>query len=148
MRSIPELTEAVHARGGKITPQRLLIYRILERNDTHPTAEAVYERVRDVMPMVSLTTVYKTLNELVTMGELKRFDVGGVAHFDPNTGPHGEAVCLRCRRIVDVPQGLPPQAGALDGFHVTSTALTFYGYCGGCSAIRDEPIGDEETVRG
>jgi Fe2+ or Zn2+ uptake regulation protein len=108
---------------------------MLEGNTQHPTAEAIHERVREVMPTVSLTTVYKTLNELVHAGELKRFDVDGVSHFDPNTAPHGEAVCLRCGLIVDVDHAAPNAAAEGKGFQVRSAALTFYGYCRECAAM-------------
>lgn len=146
MRSISELAEAIHARGGKVTCQRLLIYEMLEGNTDHPTAEAVYERVRRVMPVVSLTTVYKTLNELVSIGELTRFEVNGVSHFDPNTDPHGEAVCLSCGRIVDVIYEVPLSAAEVEGFRVTSAALTFYGYCQQCRAT-GSGIETKDTVK-
>lgn len=135
MRSVREVSELVHARGGKLTPQRLLIYQMLEGNTQHPTAEAIHERVRVVMPTVSLTTVYKTLNELVHAGELKRFDVDGVSHFDPNMEPHGEAVCMHCGVIVDVDHEVPFAAAEGKGFQVRSAALTFYGYCPECTTI-------------
>jgi len=109
-----------------------MMYRMLEADTSHPTAEAIHERLREVMPTVSLTTVYKTLNDLAAAGELKRFDAGGVAHYDPDTSPHGEAVCLKCGKISDVPCAVPDPAGAFDGFQVTHASLTFLGYCQTC----------------
>lgn len=132
MRSIPELIQAIHERGGKVTPQRLMIYQALEANKTHPTAEAIYERIRETMPTVSLTTVYKTLNELVALGELRRFDVNGVSHFDPTTEPHAEVVCLLCDRIEDVEFASVPALPAVPGFEVVGQTQTFYGYCADC----------------
>lgn len=132
MRAIPDLISQIHARGGKVTPQRLLIYRLLERNPSHPTAEMIFDRVREVLPTVSLTTVYKTLNELVAIGELRRFDVNGVSHFDPNIEPHAEAVCLRCGAIVDVFSARPAQTPTVPGFRIVGQSQTLYGYCEGC----------------
>ncbi len=88
--------------------------------------------------MVSLTTVYKALNELAAAGEVKRFDVGGVSHFDPNTDPHAEAVCLLCGRIRDVEATVPDEDVRIDGFRVSSVATLFYGYCSDCAARRIE----------
>jgi Fe2+ or Zn2+ uptake regulation protein len=136
MRSIQELIETIHERGGKVTPQRLMIYQALEANKTHPTAEAIYERIRETMPTVSLTTVYKTLNELVALGELRRFDVNGVSHFDPTTDPHAEVVCLLCDRIEDVDFASTPALPNVPGFEVVGQTQTFYGYCADCRQSR------------
>jgi len=119
-----------------MTPQRLAIYQTLQGDTSHPTAEAVYARVRHVLPTVSLTTVYQTLNQLVAVGELKRFDVDGVTHFDPDTAPHAEAVCMDCHAIVDVQEKVPQKVDAVSGFEVLTSSLTFYGYCRQCSEER------------
>src|SRR5579884_1384387 len=132
MRTIPELIEKIHARGGKVTPQRLAIYQALEADTTHPTAEAIYERIRESMPTVSLATVYKTLNELVSIGELRRFDIHGTSHFDTRTDQHAEAVCLRCNAIVDVAAPGTPPAVAVPGFQIVGQTQTLYGYCDQC----------------
>ncbi len=108
---------------------------------SHPTAEAVYDRARAILPTISLTTVYKTLNELVAAGELKRFDVAGVTHFDPDTTPHAEAVCIACQAVVDVPGVVPDASDVGSGFEVIRTAVTFYGYCGPCAARRLDEAG-------
>lgn len=132
MHSIQQLIQAIHERGGKVTPQRLAIYQALEDDTTHPTAEAIYERIRETMPTVSLTTVYKTLNELVAIGELRRFDIDGVSHFDPRTDPHAEVVCLGCNVIVDVAYPGAPPAPPVPGFRIVGQTQTFYGYCEHC----------------
>jgi Fur family peroxide stress response transcriptional regulator len=132
MHSIEQLIQAIHARGGKVTPQRLAIYQALEGDTTHPTAEAIYERICETMPTVSLTTVYKTLNELVAIGELRRFDIDGVSHFDPRTDPHAEVVCLTCNVILDVVSPGAPPAPPVPGFQIVGQTQTFYGYCSQC----------------
>lgn len=132
MRPIPELLQIIRNRGGKVTPQRLCIYQALEGDTTHPTAEAIYERIRETMPTVSLATVYKTLNELVAIGELRRFDVHGVSHFDPRTDPHAEVVCLNCNVVVDVAYPGPTPTPPVPGFEIVGQTQTFYGYCQDC----------------
>jgi Fur family peroxide stress response transcriptional regulator len=133
MHPIPQLLQVIRERGGKITPQRLAIYEALETTDgSHPTAEAIYERIRAAMPTVSLATVYKTLNELVALGELRRFDINGVSHFDARTDPHAEVVCLNCDIIMDVASPGTPPAPAIPGFEIIGQTQTFYGYCSQC----------------
>jgi Fur family transcriptional regulator, peroxide stress response regulator len=132
VRTVAQVMDLVRQAGGKVTPQRLIIYQVLQGDRSHPTAEAVYDRVRAILPTVSLTTVYKTLNQLVVAGELKRFDVDGVTHFDPDTSPHSEAVCMGCHSIVDVPEPVPAIAGSIAGFEVIISVHTLYGYCEPC----------------
>lgn len=132
MRTVAELVDVIHARGGKITPQRLAIYQALEADTTHPTAEAVYERIREAMPTVSLATVYKTLNELVAIGELRRFDINGVSHFDTRTDTHAEVVCLSCDVIMDVESRNVAPTPPVPGFQIVGQTQTFYGYCTQC----------------
>ena len=132
MRTVAELVDVIHARGGKITPQRLAIYQALEADTTHPTAEAVYERIREAMPTVSLATVYKTLNELVAIGELRRFEINGVSHFDTRTDTHAEVVCLSCDVIMDVESRNVAPAPPVPGFQIVGQTQTFYGYCTQC----------------
>ena len=47
---------------------------------------------------VSLATVYNTLNELVSMGEVQQVEAGvGPTRYDPNTKDgHHYLVCLKC----------------------------------------------------
>ncbi len=134
MHTIDQLAEAIRRRGGKVTPQRLTIYEALADDQTHPSAEAIFERVRAKMPTVSLTTVYKTLNELVAIGEARRFDVSGVSHFDGRTDPHAEAVCLRCNSIQDVESTGVLAMPSVPGFDIVGHTQTFYGYCANCRA--------------
>lgn len=151
MRTDQELIDKIRGRGAKVTPQRLAIYRALEGDTTHPTAEAVYERVRASMPTTSLATVYKTLNEMVAGGELRRFEVRGVSHFDPHVDPHAEAVCLRCAHIVDVTPEVsgpgPASAPPVPGFQIVGQTLTYYGYCDRCAADR-APRGENDGGTG
>src|SRR5438309_828626 len=128
MRPITELLHQIRQRGGKVTPQRLAVYEVLAADTTHPTAEAIFDRVRAAMPMVSLATVYKTLNELASIGELQRFDINGVSHFDIRTDQHPHAVCLGCNIIADVESEGPPHTPRVPDFHIVGQTQTFYGY--------------------
>ncbi len=73
------------AQGRKVTAQRQCIFRVLQGDVTHPTAESVYAVARAEMETISLKTVYQTLNELAAMGEIAALDLGtGTTRFDPN----------------------------------------------------------------
>ena len=138
MRSPDELTELFRERGLRVTPQRQCIFRLLEGNERHPTAEWVYHQARSEMPTISLKTVYQTLNDLAAMGEIQALDVGtGSARFDPNLGHHHHLVCDGCGRTQDVDvdvSTLKLGRRQRQDFSVTSAEIVFRGVCSTCSA--------------
>lgn len=140
MQSAEELIAKVRERGGKVTAQRVLIYRELVGDTSHPTAEQLHARLREALPHLSLTTVYATLHDLVEAGEVRRFPAGdGEIHYDPDTRPHAELVCVGCGRIWDAPQpyGSERPPGEIDGFRVWTRTELFHGLCADCA--RTEP---------
>lgn len=137
MKSPAALTEAFRANGLKVTPQRQLLFRLMHENESHPTAEGLFQAATDLMPGISLRTVYQTLTDLVTMGELRSLDLGsGATRFDPNVDEHHHVVCDHCGEVRDVyvsgSEALSIQG--LDGFAVESTSILFNGVCPRCTA--------------
>src|ERR1700680_1049329 len=104
MKTPEELTELFRFTGRKVTAQRQGIFRALQGNVTHPSAESVYESVRAEMETISLKTVYQTLYELAELGELMTLDLGtGAVRFDPNVeDPHHHLVCRKCGKVRDL----------------------------------------------
>ena len=136
MRSIGDLIALAHQHGGKATAARVIIWRALADDRTHPTAEELYARLKPELPTLSLTTLYHALNELVEWGEIRRFDTGdGHIHFDPDTTPHAELVCLRCHSVIDAPPTaytavtLPQR---LAGYRIVTRSEQYFGYCPQC----------------
>jgi Fe2+ or Zn2+ uptake regulation protein len=136
VRTPAELTDAFRKQGFKITPQRQLLFRLLDGNATHPTAEALYNRACSEMPGISLRTVYQTLNDLAAMGELRHVSVGcGPGRFDPNTDDHHHVVCDRCGTVRDVYVDGANQLAieGLDGFDAVTPSIVFHGECADCA---------------
>jgi Fe2+ or Zn2+ uptake regulation protein len=138
VRSPDALTELFRGQGLKITPQRQCIFRALDGNEQHPSAEAIYDTVRSEMPAISLRTVYQTLNDLVSMGEIDSIDLGtGATRFDPNIGDHHHLVCDGCGAVVDVEIDVPASGIARPaeelGFEVARTEIVFRGRCVRCA---------------
>jgi Fe2+ or Zn2+ uptake regulation protein len=137
MQSPEALTDLFRAHGRKITAQRQCIFRALEGDVTHPSAERVHERVRREMPNVSLKTVYHTLNDLAELGAISVLDLGtGSARFDPNVETtHHHLVCGRCGKVRDLEADFPglhvPPRRA-KGFDVQSAEVIFRGLCDEC----------------
>ena len=135
--------------GLKLTPQRVAIVRLFAGNESHPTAQDLFERLRPSFPSMSFATVYNTLDTLARAGLAgivrlpgKR---GDAARFDPNTGPHHHAMCDRCGAVLDVAAGtLAPTSSAIDrvrrsapGFSVRAVERVYRGLCARC--VRGRP---------
>ena len=137
MRTPDELTELFRARGRKVTAQRQCIFRALQGDVTHPTAETVHARAVAEMETISLKTVYQTLNDLADLGAISVLDVGtGSTRFDPNVEiSHHHLVCRSCGKVRDLAAdfpGLTVSRRAAQGFAVDSAEVVFRGLCGDC----------------
>ena len=136
MRSPTELVQVFRDKQMKLTPQRQLLFNLLHENDSHPTAESLFEIASKQMPGISLRTIYQTLGELAEMGELQLVDLGnGATRFDPNMGEHQHFVCDSCGAIHDVDITSAPRlrAGSADGFAVEEIGVVFHGRCNRCN---------------
>jgi len=140
MKTAEELTQLFRDRGRKVTAQRQCIFRALQDDVTHPSADAVYARVRGQMETISLKTVYQTLNELAALGEVEALDLGtGTTRFDPNVElPHHHLVCSRCGKVRDLHVDfsyvtVPP--GSEEGFDLGSAEVVFRGTCADCGGL-------------
>ena len=150
VKSPEELTELFRARGRKVTAQRQCIFRVLQGDVTHPTAESVYAAARTEMPTISLKTVYQTLNELTSFGEVAALDLGtGMTRFDPNVeGVHHHLVCRSCGKVRDLHAALSRvtvPVGSDEGFEVGEAEVVFRGRCAECRRRRQS--GRERTDR-
>ncbi len=124
-------------QGRKVTPQRQCIFRVLQGDASHPTAESVHDAARAVMETISLKTVYQTLNELASMGEVAALDLGtGTTRFDPNVeSAHHHLVCRTCGKVRDLHAdytSVTVPAGSDEGFDVGEAEVVFRGTCGDC----------------
>jgi Fur family transcriptional regulator, peroxide stress response regulator len=91
------------AHGVRVTAQRLAVYRALAEDLSHPTADAIYRRLRGVMPSLSPATVYRVLESLERDGLLRRVSTtGGAGRFDANLAPHHHLICRVCGRMTDI----------------------------------------------
>ncbi len=136
MDTVNNLVEKFKHKRLKITPQRLGIFRILEGNSMHPSAEDVFKEIRESYPTISFTTVYKTLEIMEKMGEILKVTIDEQRkHYDPDTNVHHHIICSKCNKISDIKKEyikprLPREV--LDEFTPSSYQISFYGTCKKC----------------
>ena len=139
MQSTDTIVELFRQKGLRITPQRRAIFELLSQDDGHPTAEEIYQQVLSVMPDVSRTTVYNTIHELLTLGELVEVEELSEAgtRYDTNVNKHHHLFCLRCQTLLDIDrdlEGLDLLPEETSGYQIVRRQVTFYGYCPNCQA--------------
>jgi Fur family ferric uptake transcriptional regulator len=143
--TISELVQRLRDRGWRLTAQRRVVAEVLAGEHIHLTADAVYSRAQQVLPEISLATVYNTLNELVDMGEVLEISTGdGPKRYDPNTtGAHHHLYCVECGTLRDVnPEGIDRLAlptGEQHGFELIDTDIVFRGRCPDCRISTADP---------
>jgi Fe2+ or Zn2+ uptake regulation protein len=117
-------------KGLKITPQRVVITDCLVHTESHPTADEVYEAVKDRLPACSKATIYNTLNTLAEAGVLHAVSTEpGKVRYDANMHPHHHFVDTRTGAIYDIPwEQIPTLCASLgQEFQIQDYQITFYG---------------------
>jgi Fe2+ or Zn2+ uptake regulation protein len=137
MDSLESLLSLLRENDLRVTPQRRLILDLLVDGTVHPTADQLYQRVIEVLPNVSRTTVYNTLHELVALGVLVEVqDFGGQGlRYDTNPGQHHHLLCTRCHTLMDIERdfaGLELTPAEAAGYQISRQQVTFYGVCPDC----------------
>ena len=119
----------------KTSRQRSAVLADLQSRYDHPTAEDVYMSVKDVIPTISLATVYRNLKLLESEGLILKIPTGESDRFDGHTHGHYHLTCLGCRKVLDLDIDPKVSLNALprdfEGT-VTSHSLMFYGICPDC----------------
>ena len=131
------LVERLRERGWRLTAQRRVIAEAMAGEHVHLTADEVLERAQRALPEVSRATVYNTLNEMVSIGEvLEITHADGRKRYDPNaTERHQHLLCVGCGRMMDVHADEPHlPADQHHGFEVHDIEVTFRGRCPECAS--------------
>jgi Fur family transcriptional regulator, peroxide stress response regulator len=131
------LREALEANGQRFTDQRAAVYRFLLGTTDHPTADEVFTAVRADIADISLATVYKALETLVSCNLAVKLSYGDdSARYDARTDDHYHSRCLQCGQVRDVPGQVPeilPQLHVGDGFRVQGYRVEVIGLCPACA---------------
>jgi Fur family ferric uptake transcriptional regulator/Fur family peroxide stress response transcriptional regulator len=144
VKSDQDLIELLRARGQRVTPQRLVIHRVLRERDRHLSADEVREAVKHDLPGTSTPTVYATLDLLAELGLVRRIDVGtGATLFDSRSDHHHHTVCRDCGQVADLcaPNDLSPilDAAARASFQPEQVDLVVSGLCRDCARPAASP---------
>jgi len=139
----------VSESGYRMTSARKAIFDVLSQTRGHLSAEEIYMKVHAFYPSIGLTSVYRTLQILVSIGLVFKFDFGdGRARFEVVEGPSGQDhhhhfICNSCGRVIDYSDFTAEELAFLKkveeglarkyAFRITNHNLQFYGTCNSCT---------------
>ncbi len=102
---------------------------------THPTAQEIFARVREIDSQVGQATVYRNLRILKKQGEIIELSFGpGAKRYDRNVARHEHFTCRRCGNIEDIYPNYRSLTGTLSekGYQVDEWKIEAFGICRGC----------------
>jgi len=121
----------------RLTPQRKVILETLRGIETHPTADEVYKMVREKLPKISLSTVYRNLEILSELGLVRKLALGDTQRrYDGRTKNHYHIRCLHCGKVEDLTTGSFPElvkkVRPKTKYEIVGHCLEFFGVCPEC----------------
>ena len=136
MQQIEQIVTSLRDEGFRITPQRIAIVDYLLKTGDHPSADLIHRVIRKKYPMVSLSTVYKTLELLKEKKLVNEIDVEGEARFDAHTDEHINLVCMNCGKIDDIDEDslreIQIKAAKKSKYLILKSSFELLGYCSDC----------------
>jgi len=139
--------------GQRSTAQRQLIQDILQHAERHLDADEIYQRARQRLPGVSLSTVYRNLRLLKEQGLVEEHQLGGMRRYYESAlnSEHHHMVCLACGRIFEFTcpstEKLKSRVKKEQGFEVTNVDVRFAGYCPECQRRLRDNLNKGENTR-
>ena len=145
-KSIKELRQIIRDMGIKITKQRLAILTVLNNDQSHVTAQEVYEELSKSHPEIGFATVYRFLRKLTELKLVTEVRMGGLparyelAHADH----HDHLTCTVCGLVVEFEEQqieeLQEKVANQNGFRLTGHVLELYGECPSCLKVKSPDI--------
>ena len=119
------------------TIQCALVLETVKKLRCHATADEIYNALVKEHPHISRGTVYRNLQRLSEMGEIRKREFpSGADHFDHLCSNHYHAKCVKCGCVYDVDMeymvDLEKSIRDTQGFEFTGHDIVFKGICLGC----------------
>lgn len=129
----------IREHGLKSTRQRDEIANWFFQHKGHLSADQIYREVKEVVPGIGFSTVYRTMKLLVEAGLVSERHFGdGEALYENVHGHHDHCICTKCGRILefedDAIEALQKAVAERHGFLLTSHKMELYGVCAACRA--------------
>lgn len=129
------------------TLPREVILDYLSRTPKHMSAKEIYASLQRMHPGIGLTTVYRTLDLLVRLGLINKFEFGdGQSRYEFKSGKkdqhHHHLICTQCGKIIDYSDFIDEELQLVGkteeilakkyNFSIQDHNIEFYGLCEKC----------------
>jgi Fur family ferric uptake transcriptional regulator len=128
----------LRAKGYRLTPQRELVLRAVDRLG-HATPDEILGAVRQESQAVNISTVYRTLELLEELGLVRHTHITDrtPTYHSAARPAHVHLVCRECKAITEVaPETVEPMTRAVReryGFVTDVGHLSVFGTCAKCA---------------
>lgn len=120
----------------RMTKQKMTILDIINNSYAHLDVLGVYKEAKEIIPNISLATVYRNLNLLVEEGKIVRIKKGLVDRYDAKRGRHDHFFCSKCGKIIDIYEEIVIPNNVYKIGRVLEYDINFTGICKDC--IKEE----------
>lgn len=143
-----ELFKNFREKGHRLTTPRKAILSILSNTEEHPSVEEIYFEAHKNYPSIGITTVYRTLDLLVSWGVVHKFDFGeGKSRYElighpKGLGHHHHLICRDCKKIINYTDLIDQEIELITklekrlskkyNFKIQNHIIEFYGVCNNC----------------
>ena len=125
------------------TKQRRMVLDIINNSYNHPTAYDVYQECIEVIPNISLGTVYRNLNTLVSLGEIQRLEIPNQMTRYDRILCHDHFICIHCGIVHDVERNKIVYDDFINGDKIYTCKISYEGIC--CDCLNYIKEGDDSN---
>lgn len=139
---VEAVLEGLRNQGGRVTPaRRIIVEELLAKKGTHLNAEQVVAGVRQRLPNVAESTVYRTLSALEDLNVVNHVHLGhGPATYHLSGASHRHLVCTTCETVTDLSAEtfdvLAETLRQRYGFSLTDEHFALSGHCERCARAK------------
>jgi len=129
-----DLKDVLTDKNIRSSHQRIRLLGYLLNNQCHPTADQIYNDLKNEIPTLSKTTVYNTLNSFTEANLIRVITIeDNEVRFDIVMENHGHFKCERCGTIYNFSIDIDElTADELSGFTIKDKNVYFKGICPEC----------------
>jgi Fur family peroxide stress response transcriptional regulator len=126
--------EILKKHGIRPTFQRLTILKLIYERKEHPSADEIYELLKNTTPAISRATVFNTVNLLSEKGVIEEIITPGAIRYDYFYNEHHHFYCEKCGKVFDIEENLPdiPKIEYIEGHKITKIQYLLTGICKDC----------------
>lgn len=144
----------IQGHVGRWTAPREAVLDLLSRTNEHLSVKEIYTALHDKDPRIGLTTIYRTLDLLNSLGYIHKIVMNdGQARFefrsDKVIDHHHHLICTRCDRIIDYSEFEKEELDLIKKtearlsrkykFQIFDHSIEFFGLCDECRK-KTEPL--------